>query len=878
MNAKKLLIVIVTCLLVTGTFAMIPVFSAQPPIDTSYYYIGTISQPRNVDPVRCYDTASGELIMNVYDSLIFFNQSGQYAPYLPPETSKVNDSNLAALADFKPVLATTLPDVVAVQGSGSNWTFTIDTTKTFADWTDSASVVHSGQTLTAADVVYNFQRMLVQDCSGGPQWLFLTPYIGRSYFASSVNNSYDSNVATPTLDPVGVDGVGERKAAAAIQAFMTVSGNNVTFHFLNDWPLGGLYQTFANTFGCIPPKNFCIEHGCWNGTFFDTWSTIYRRKPSSQQTPLDTHYAGYSKYSSASAEPAMCGTGPYQFTYWDKAMLQWRLDWNPTYWGGWADGPAGPHVHTILETGINAWPTRKMEFLSGEFDTCIVPRANMWDLLEPSDLSGHTAIPGIVLYWNTPALSNEIVAYTFVVDTASPYISKIAGTPAPNFFNDSHVRKAFSQALNSSAYIASAYYGEAIQPATWYIKGLSPDCENKAITAYDLNEIAIQNELTAAGLWNQNWETTIVWNSGAEARHIAAQMIANEMTVMGAKAGKTFKVNVIDMEWNTFLTAFETYQLPGWVIGWQADFADPDNFARPYMFSEGDFSYFQGYNNPTADSLITLAAVSADVNVRNSSYQTLQTIYHDDAVSLPLTQPTGRGWHRDWVRGVYVNQLYSGPYYYDRAKVVFATQPIDVDVTKTITPIVYYSQILVFHGEMRRGNGSSTAAKMTYDITVHRTDANGLVGILYTAIGLKRYNATGYREYPNATYKLLAPGGNVTVTLDWYEDGATQVITPSDWQVAGEANPVDINRTRDTNSTNNVIDDGIVQAKKLVGDINGQGVVDIYDAILLSNSFNKHSTDKGFNADADLKPDLVIDIYDAILLANNFNKRWGIWP
>jgi peptide/nickel transport system substrate-binding protein len=870
MNAKKLLVVIVTCLLATGAFATIPVFSAQPPIDTSTYYVGTIGQPKNLDPTRSYDTASGEIIQNVYDSLIFFNQSGLYAPYLPAETSKVNDTNLANLADFKPVLCTAMPTLTIVQGSGSNWTFHIDTSKVYQNWTDSSSVVHSGQHLTADDVVYYFQRMFVQDQSGSPQWLFLQPAYGLNYFSK-----YDLNTATNTIDPIGNNTAGERVVAALIQKFVTAVGDDVTFHFTKDWPLGGLYQTFANGFACIPPKNFAIEHGCWDGTWTDGWSTNWRRKPSSSVTPLDTHYSGYSKYSSASAEPAMCGTGPYYFTYWDKANLQYRLDWNPTYWGGWADGPAGPHVKTIIETGIASWPTRKMEFLSGEFDSCVVPRAYMWDLLESSDPLGHTPIPGITLYWNQPALSNEIYAFTFNVTAGSPYMSKISGVQAPLFFNDVHVRKAFAQALNSTAYLSGAWFNEAIWPATWYIKGLSPDYENKTVPAYDINEAAIQSELTAAGLWNKDWETTAIWNTGSETRHIAAQMIASEMAKMGGIAGHTFKVNVIDLDWPVFLTQMENMNMPLWVIGWQADFADPDNFARPYMYSEGDFALFQAYNDPVVDTLVDHGAVTPNSQDRNDTYQTLQWIYHRDVVSQPITQPTGRGWHRDWVRGVYVNQLYSGPFYYDRAKVVGAVQPVDVDVTKTITPIVYYPQVLVFHGQMRRGNGSSAAAIMTYSIHVNRTDANGAVGILYTAIGLKRSNATGYRQYPNATYVLLGPGGDATVTMDWSEDGSSQVLTPSDWQVAGEGNPVDIKGTQDTNMTNNVINDGIVQARILVGDINGGGVVDIYDAILLSNSFNKKSTDKGYNADADLKPDLVIDIYDAILLANNFNKRWG---
>jgi parallel beta-helix repeat protein len=53
----------------------------------------------------------------------------------------------------------------------------------------------------------------------------------------------------------------------------------------------------------------------------------------------------------------------------------------------------------------------------------------------------------------------------------------------------------------------------------------------------------------------------------------------------------------------------------------------------------------------------------------------------------------------------------------------------------------------------------------------------------------------------------------------------------------------------------------------LVGDINGDCVVDIYDAIILANNYNKHTST------GDLNKDGIVDIFDAILLANNYNKR-----
>ena len=59
----------------------------------------------------------------------------------------------------------------------------------------------------------------------------------------------------------------------------------------------------------------------------------------------------------------------------------------------------------------------------------------------------------------------------------------------------------------------------------------------------------------------------------------------------------------------------------------------------------------------------------------------------------------------------------------------------------------------------------------------------------------------------------------------------------------------------------------------LQGDINDDGTVDIFDAILLANAFNTVPGMPNWNPNADFNTDEVVDIFDAIILANNFGKQ-----
>jgi peptide/nickel transport system substrate-binding protein len=884
MQKTKLIICITVAILLTSVFAVIPVFSAQPPITTNTYYMGTIGQPRNVDPVLAYDTASGELIFNVLEPLIFYSDH----KYLPAETSKVNASNYDDLNAFSPYLATALPTIVTNtfdNGSarpGSNWTFTINTGIFYQDWTDENGTLHHHQPVSVADVLYHFEWFLIEDSPANPQWMFNLPLTGYDYW-----DAFDTNATTNTIEPPA----NELQVANLIQSHMKVVGNTITFYFAYDWPQTGIYQSFAQTWGCIEPKDFCISHGCWDGSWAPGWSK-FRRYPSTSATPLDRHTA-YSKYASSSAEPALVGTGPYSFTYWDQAAQQWRLDKFADYWGGWA----GNHVDIVIETGVDPWPTRKMLFLQGEFDTANVPRANMYDLLNTAAADPvHTPIAGITLYYGQLGLQNDVCLFDFNMSASGKYVPKVNGLARPDMFNNINIRLAFCQAVNFSTYIKGAWYGEASHPSSWWVIGLP--YENASVIPWDYNAAAVAGNLSAAGV--TSFDITVCYNIGNDGRRLFLEAMRDGF----AAINPNFKVTVLGEDWPTFLTDEQSDQLPLWNVGWLADFADDDNFARTYMGTAGSFSFFQHVNldpiSTTVDAMLDAGVAAVDPN-RAPIYQELQTIYHDHAWALPTIQAVGRGWHRDWVRNVEINQLYPGVYYYLRYKSAGgALQNIDIDVTHTITAVNSYPTVYVYKGKMVIGyqgivpGASAAPAYFVYSIHVNRTDGNAGQPLLATVVGVRRDNTTKSPAevfaYPNSTTVILlntGPSSAATITLIWCEQtaSASQGILPASttgvtWQIGARGDVAQAG-AQDTNLTNNYQSDGSTKAYTgLVGDINGDGIVDILDAITLAGVYGTQAGQARYNADANLNttPDpitgkQVIDIYDAITLANNFGKH-----
>jgi hypothetical protein len=109
----------------------------------------------------------------------------------------------------------------------------------------------------------------------------------------------------------------------------------------------------------------------------------------------------------------------------------------------------------------------------------------------------------------------------------------------------------------------------------------------------------------------------------------------------------------------------------------------------------------------------------------------------------------------------------------------------------------------------------------------------------------------------------LASGNSANVTFRWNTTGVVYgnyTISAYAWPVPGETNTVD-----------NTFIDGVIYVG-IPGDINADGIVDIYDAIALAGTYNSQLYDSNWNANADINSDANVDIYDAIILAGNYGK------
>jgi len=110
----------------------------------------------------------------------------------------------------------------------------------------------------------------------------------------------------------------------------------------------------------------------------------------------------------------------------------------------------------------------------------------------------------------------------------------------------------------------------------------------------------------------------------------------------------------------------------------------------------------------------------------------------------------------------------------------------------------------------------------------------------------------------------LAPNTNYTATFVWNTLG----VLWGKYVLSAHITPLPF----ETHISDNTLIDGIVKLK-IPGDINGDDVVDIFDATLASKAFASKPGSPNWNPDADLNGDGLVDIFDMIILSSHFGQK-----
>ncbi len=609
--------------------------ASRVPADT--FVSVTIGEPESLDPAWTYETTGAGYEANMYDSLIYF------AREKPDE--------------FVPALATEWD----LSDDGLTYTFTIRDGVTF----------HEGGTLEPHDIAYSIQRALLQDRVDGPMWLYLEPLLGTSSIESLALETagLSEEVAEGEESPTLADVPEEVKLAICENVKAAVSADDeagtVTIVVLQPTPW--LLQLLAQAWGSALDQEWMIEQGGWDGTC-ETWPAFH--SPAAEESVLFN---------------AANGTGPYMLGGW-KPGQEITLEANEEYWRTepvWPGGPSGPPAlkHILLQK-VDEWGTRFTKLSAGEADTVVVPRAEI-SQVEPMV---HTVYTGgdetapsesvnedgtLKLFLGYPTVAMTAAMFNFDINADSEFIGSgtLDGFGIPvDFFSDIHVRRGFNYCFDWDTYIEQALQGEGIQARGPIIQGLQGFSEDSDVFTYDLAKCEEELALAWDGaLPETGFEMTLAYNEGNDTRKMAAEILAEQVALVN----ENYQIEVIDLEWPSFLDARRGRRLPISVSGWLEDYHDASNWVHPFMHSNGAYARAQSFPSDMQaefDALIDKAVLETDEAVRDELYSQLQQMAYEEAINIFLHQATGRFYINQQVTGWFNNPLTPGLWYYAYSK------------------------------------------------------------------------------------------------------------------------------------------------------------------------------------------------------------------
>lgn len=603
--------------------------------DPSTFVQAVFGEPETLDPALGYDTASNEIIQNIYEPLVFYDGI---------HTDR-----------FVPMLAESWD----VSENGITYTFRIR----------SGVVFHEGQTLTAEDVAYSFQRGLLFGGRNGPQWLLAEPFfgIGRDDITCLVDGcaSVDDREALSANDPAALFAACEKVKRAIVA---DDAAGTVTMILAQPW--GPFIPTIAQTWGGIMDKDWAIANGGWDDSC-DTWQNYYAEPAESDPFSRTAN-----------------GTGPFKLGGW-KVGEELILVRNASYWRE----PA--KLERVVSKYVNEWGTRFAMMQAGDADVAAVPEGNrsQMDALVGErcefDIDNNAYKPCEVvndslpyrLYIGRPGLNRTDMFLNFNVAEGSNYIGsgQLDGNGIPrDFFADVHIRRAFAYCFDWDVYISDVFSGEAVQSPVVPLAGMTGYQADMPVYTYDPGKCAdefkladLDNDGIPAGndpegdVWTTGFRLQALYNQGNTSR----QTIADVLAINIASVNNLFVIETVGLPWPAFLRTIRSRQAPYFVSGWAEDIHDPHNWYVPYMI--GTYALRQSLPDSLKEQfreLINRGVAETDPEARQAVYEQLNQLFYDQAPAILLAVATSHAFEQRWVKGAVLNPIHPGYYFYPMYK------------------------------------------------------------------------------------------------------------------------------------------------------------------------------------------------------------------
>ena len=286
------------------------------------------------------------------------------------------------------------------------------------------------------------------------------------------------------------------------------------------------------------------------------------------------------------------GTGPFKWDYWHKGSAL-RLVRNPLYWE-----KGKPYLNSITWTDVPNDNTRQLQLKGGQAQIDQFPA---W-----STVASLKAAQGVNMHLFNSTQTN----YMAFNELRKP-------------FQDVHVRRAISLAINRNALVKAVLFGNG-KPANSLFPPQVPFYQ-AATPGLQYNLAAAKQEMAKSSV-PHGFSTTIVIPAGNSDYLTISTIVQSELKPLG------IKVKIQQLDPNTENTQTQSLKYDTTLTLWTMDIADPDELATFAVDPKsGAKSFFTTYNNPQVVKQTHAAQRTLSTAQRQQYYNFVQSQSAKDA-------------------------------------------------------------------------------------------------------------------------------------------------------------------------------------------------------------------------------------------------------
>jgi peptide/nickel transport system substrate-binding protein len=286
------------------------------------------------------------------------------------------------------------------------------------------------------------------------------------------------------------------------------------------------------------------------------------------------------------------GTGPFKWDYWHKGSAL-KLVRNPLYWQ-----KGKPYLNSVTWTDVPNDNTRQLQLKGSQAQVDEFPA---W-----STVASLKSTPSVTMN----LFNSTRTDYVIFNEQRKP-------------FQDVHVRRAISLAINRAALVKAVLFGNG-QPANSFMPPQVPYYQQA--TAGLQYSMAAANKEMAASSVPHGFTTTILVGSGNSDQLTIATILQSELKPLG------IKLNIQQLDPNTVNTDQQGLKYDMSLTYWTMDIPDPDELVTFSVDPKsGAKSFFTAYNNPQVVKDAHQAEQTLSTSSRQALYNYIQAHAASDA-------------------------------------------------------------------------------------------------------------------------------------------------------------------------------------------------------------------------------------------------------